>query len=96
MSMTIFEDTYNIALHEDGTALIELSADATRLDLLEAIGVAAFGVSCDEFSRTYPIESAGGKVLNLLDSVVQALSDTQARDVLEYVALTHNVDIIDA
>lgn len=74
----------------DGTYTIEISHDATRIDLLDAIALTCFWL--DDEAR-YSRDDSTYRWRWLCDEVVQALSEDTARDVLEYVARMHDVTV---
>lgn len=75
----------------DGTHTIEISSDATRIDLLDAVALTCFWL--DDEARFYSQDDIAYRWRWLVDEVIEALSEETARDVLEYVARMHDVTI---
>ena len=63
----------------------------TRFDMLDALAARAFGIH--EPGCHYSPCTAAYRWRWLCDELVQAMSDTQARDLMEFVARMHDVEL---
>lgn len=72
---------------------IIITPETTRLDLVDALAREGFGIADADAS----LENASDayKWRWLCDELVQAMSDEQARDIMEYIARAHDVDVIE-
>lgn len=84
-------DGYTVKFHSDGTGTISMDAMFTRTDLLDAIAYALYGIDL----RTTAFDGGErGEIIELLDSVIDALSHEQACDVLSYIARVNDFDVV--
>lgn len=80
-------DGYTAKWFSDGTASITLDTYALRCDLLDALAHVAYGIC---------LRDNEPDILPLLDEIVDAMSEEQAFDILEYIARVHDIEVVRA
>lgn len=74
-------------------AAITITPETTRVDLLDALAQECFGIVDPDAMP--PSSSDAYRWRWICDELVQAMSDEQARDLMEFVARMHDVDIVE-
>lgn len=64
-----------------------------RIDMLDVLAERAFGIA--EPDGSYPFGSEAYQWRWLCDELIQAMSDEQAFELLNYIARMHDVDTLD-
>lgn len=74
-------------------AAIIITPETTRIDLLDALAQEGYGIV--DTDSMPPFNSDAYRWRWICDELVQAMSDEQARDLIEFVARMHDVDMIE-
>lgn len=74
-------------------ASIVITLETTRIDLLDALVQECFGIAYPD--SMLPFSSDAYRWRWVCAELVQAMSDEQARDLMEYIARMHDVDVVE-
>lgn len=74
-------------------AAITITPETTRIGLLDALAQEGYGIADPDAMPSFSSDAYRWRWI--CDELVQAMSDEQARDLMEFVARMHDVDIIE-
>lgn len=80
-------DGYMVERFSDGASRITLDTYALRCDLLDALAHVAYGIY---------LRDSEPDILPLLDEIVDAMSESQAFEILVYIAHMHDIEVVRA